>query len=85
VGASIFPDDTEDPYKLISYAEAALETAKDYGRNTYILYSPKEHVEIKDDYTLLSRIGDAAKIMNLFYIINRKYLLNQTRLLAQKH
>lgn len=61
VGASIFPDDTEDPYKLISYAEAALETAKDYGRNTYILYSPKEHVEIKDDYTLLSRIGDAAK------------------------
>jgi diguanylate cyclase (GGDEF)-like protein/PAS domain S-box-containing protein len=61
VGASIFPDDTEDPYKLISYAEAALETAKDYGRNTYILYSPKEHVEIKDDYTLLSRIGEAAK------------------------
>ncbi len=61
VGASIFPDDTDDPYKLISYAEAALETAKDYGRNTYILYRPKEHVEIKDDYTLLSRIGDAAK------------------------
>lgn len=61
VGASIFPDDTEDPYKLINYAEAALETAKDYGRNTYILYSPKEHVDIKDDYSLLSRIGDAAK------------------------
>lgn len=60
VGASIFPDDTEDPYKLINYAEAALETAKDYGRNTYILYSPKEHVDVKDDYTLLSRLGDAA-------------------------
>jgi diguanylate cyclase (GGDEF)-like protein/PAS domain S-box-containing protein len=61
VGASIFPDDTDDPYKLLNFAEAALETAKEYGRNTYILYSPKEHVIIKDDYTLLSRIEEAAK------------------------
>jgi diguanylate cyclase (GGDEF)-like protein/PAS domain S-box-containing protein len=53
VGASIFPDDTEDPYKLINYAEAALETAKDYGRNTNILYSPKEHVDIKEDNSIL--------------------------------
>jgi diguanylate cyclase (GGDEF)-like protein/PAS domain S-box-containing protein len=61
VGASIFPADTEDHEKLISLAEDALATAKDYGRNTYILYSPKDRFEIKDDYLLLSRLGDAAK------------------------
>jgi diguanylate cyclase (GGDEF)-like protein/PAS domain S-box-containing protein len=61
VGASVFPDDTDDHQKLISLAEDALATAKDYGRNTYILYSPKDRFEIKDDYILLSRLGDAAK------------------------
>ena len=61
VGASVYPDDTDDHQKLISFSEAALQAAKEFGRNTYILYTPKDPVEIKDDYALLSRIGDAAK------------------------
>lgn len=61
VGASVYPDDTDDHQKLISFSEAALQAAKEFGRNTYILYTPKDPVEIKDDYALLSRIGEAAK------------------------
>jgi diguanylate cyclase (GGDEF)-like protein/PAS domain S-box-containing protein len=68
VGASIFPDDTDNPNKLVNYAEAALETAKEYGRNTYVLYSPKKNVSIQEDYTLLSRLGDA--------VVNNEFVLH---------
>jgi len=41
VGASVYPDDTDDHQKLISFSEAALQAAKEFGRNTYILYTPR--------------------------------------------
>lgn len=39
IGISIYPDDSLDPEKLISYADAAMYRAKDSGRNTYSFYT----------------------------------------------
>ncbi|MDY6820882.1 MAG: EAL domain-containing protein [Deferribacterota bacterium] len=61
VGACLYPDDTEDPLKLINLAESALESAKEMGRNTYLLYNTKDTVNIEENFAILSRLGEASK------------------------
>ena len=39
IGISVYPDDTEDPEKLISYADSALYKAKSSGRKRSLLYN----------------------------------------------
>ncbi|HXW68428.1 MAG TPA: EAL domain-containing protein, partial [Dissulfurispiraceae bacterium] len=39
IGISIYPDDSEDPGKLLKYADTAMYHAKEHGRNIYQFYN----------------------------------------------
>lgn len=68
VGISVFPDDSKDINELIMYADLALYTIKNSGKNSYAFFSQKmaEHLKFKQNTKEILReaiINDGFKIL----------------------
>ena len=61
IGSSIYPDDTEIQPELISFAEGALKSAKENGRNNYVFYSSELNINMYEDFSLINRFPEAIK------------------------
>lgn len=66
-GVSIYPDDSQNPIELLSFAESAVKMAKENGRNNYVFYSSEVNKSINKDFTFISGFADA--------IINDEFVL----------
>lgn len=69
IGISIFPDDAKDAIVLMKNADAAMYHAKDTGRNTFRLYSPKMDEQSSRFFAIEQRLQQAIKTqqMVLYY------------------
>ena len=61
IGSSIYPDDTGIQPELISFAEGALKSAKENGRNNYVFYSSELNINMYEDFSLINRFPDAIR------------------------
>lgn len=61
MGISVYPDDTQNSVELLPFAEGALKSAKENGRNNYVFYSPELNINLYEDFTLLNGFPDAIK------------------------
>jgi len=61
IGVSIYPDDSQNPIELLSFAETAVKMAKEEGINKQVFYSNDINVNANRDYTFISGFSDAMK------------------------
>lgn len=61
IGISIYPDDTRDPEKLITFADQALNAAKKDGKNTYKIYQTDFSEDIVRKLDILQALRQAIK------------------------
>ena len=61
IGVSLFPDDGDDPSKLLGFADTAMYRAKDDGRNGYQFYTPEMTSEATEHLFMKSALKQALK------------------------
>ena len=67
-GIALYPTDTRDIQKLLSYADTAMYKAKTSGKNRYLFFNARMYKEIVDRYNIEKQIKHALEY-NQFYLL----------------
>jgi diguanylate cyclase (GGDEF)-like protein/PAS domain S-box-containing protein len=59
IGATIFPNDGDNPDLLLRHADQAMYEAKEAGKNCYCLFNPSHHNQQMSNKAMLEKIGKA--------------------------
>ncbi len=68
IGIAIYPDNSDDPDALLSFADAAMYEAKEAGRNTYRYYSKEMTEQALVNRFVQSALQDALKESQFFLV-----------------
>ena len=68
IGIAIYPDNSDDPDALLSFADAAMYEAKEAGRNTYRYYSKEMTEQTLVNQFVQSALQDALKESQFFLV-----------------
>lgn len=68
VGVAIYPDNSQDPDELLSFADAAMYEAKEAGRNTYQFYSKAMTEQALEYHLVQSSLKNALERSQFFLV-----------------
>ncbi|MGY8870856.1 MAG: EAL domain-containing protein [Pseudomonadales bacterium] len=82
IGVAIYPDNSQDPDELLSFADAAMYEAKEAGRNTYRFYSKAMTEQALEYHIVQSSLKNALGRSQFFLVYQPQIDLNTNSLVG---